>query len=65
MVYEAVSYILMGISSAFMALTQGAGMGSLPNHISPTVQDPTHVELDTLTIAITALGKIFKIAIQV
>ena len=40
-------------------------MGLLPNHISPTVQDTTHVELDTLTTAITALGKMFKIAIQV
>ena len=63
--YEAVSYILMGTSSAFMAPTQGAGVGALPNHISQTVQDLTQVKLDALTSAITALGKMFKTAIQV
>ena len=65
MVYEVANYVLIGTLSAFMALTQKVGIGSLLNHISPTVQDLTHVKLDTLTIAITALGKIFKTAIQV
>ena len=64
-VNEAVSYVLIGTLSTFMALTQGAGMGVLPNHVSPTVQDLTQVKLDALTSAITTLGEIFKTAIQV
>ena len=59
-IYEAVSYVLMGNTSATLGLPQ-----TLSNPVSLTnSSDPTSVKIEALTAAVTSLGEMFKTALQ-
>jgi Protein of unknown function (DUF4100)/Aspartyl protease len=63
-IYEATSYVLMGNSSAISAPTSGANIAAISaTGVSPS-QDPTQIKLEALTTAVTALGEMFKNALQ-
>jgi hypothetical protein len=59
-IYEVVSYVLRGSTSTMMALIQGTSPGVYMAPIASTSQDPTQVELEALTAAITSLGEVVR-----
>ena len=59
-IYEVVSYVLMGNTSATLGLPQTSS-----NPVSLTnSSDPTSVKIEALTAAVTSLGEMFKTALQ-
>jgi hypothetical protein len=68
-IYEAAHYVLMGTTSALMALIQGQSpatfSSAMPTQPSPPqVADATQVKLKTLTTALTSLSKTVKTILQ-
>ena len=65
-VYNTASYVLMGTSPITLAPTQGTSptAPAVPAQDTLSLQDLTQVKLEALTAAITTLGEMFKMALQ-